>query len=224
MFSNGNDPNGTTHFYNLHITNTSLFKGAATFDSTVTTGTNTVNGYLTVNNTVSILADSVSDTGTALQISKGGIDLTRGAINNNYCCQMMKLSGQAISSGVYTKITGLNVTGTIAFDNRLTGMADVANSQILIQKTGKYFIRAQCYGELAANSGHTLILGINNVFYDTTFAQDPQALASWCSQITHIRNLTAGDTVQIYAAVNSGGNLGGSAPYQGFYLYVGLID
>lgn len=191
---------------------------------TTQTGNDTINGYLTVNNTVSILADGVSDNGTGLQISRGGIDLTRGAINNNYCCQMVKFSAQLLASGAYRKITGLVTNVTPGFDNRLTGMGDTANSQILIQKTGKYILRGQCYGQTAATGGYTLVFGINGSVDDSCFDQDPTTLVDWCAQIMLIRELPANSTVQLFAAVVSSANLGGVGTFQGFYLSACLID
>lgn len=180
--------------------------------------------YLSTNNTVYIGASGVSDTGTGLQVAHGGIDLSYGSINNNYCCQLTKFATQLINSGVYTKITGLASSNTYGFNNQLGTMADNPNSQIVIQKTGLYHIRAQCYNELAVTSGVTLVFGVNGSYDDFVFGQSQQILPSDCTVIETYRRFTAGNTIQMFVGVPSSGNLGGVAAYQGFYLYAGLID
>jgi hypothetical protein len=187
-------------------------------------GANITCDYLTANNTVSILASGLANTGNALTVSRGGINLAYGAINNNYCCQITKFASQIITSGAYRKITGMASSNTYGFNNTLANMADNTNSQITIQRTGVYYIRIQCYNQVAATSGCTMVIGIDGSYSDTVFVQDPQSTSDWCLTGDFIRYLTAGQTVQMYAGVASTGQLGGSSSYQGFYLYVGLIN
>lgn len=187
-------------------------------------GSSTIVGYLTLSDTLYVEARNVVSTGNGFQLAHGGILMDQGSINNNYCCQMVKFSAQLLASGAYRKITGLVTNVIPGFDNRLTGMGDTANSQILIQKTGKYILRGQCYGQTAATGGYTLVFGINGSVDDSCYAQDPTTLADWCAQIMLIRELPANSTVQLFAGVVSSANLGGVGTFQGFYLSACLID
>jgi len=225
--------NGTINFLTSDVVSTGIVNTIAienaSGDIRVQSGLNASGSsitcdYLSTNNTVAILADGVIDGGTGLQVLHGGIDMSRGAINNNYCCQMTKFASQTIASGAYRKITGLLSSNTYGFNNRLANMADNTNSQITIQRTGKYFIRIQCYNVIAATGGCTMVLGVDGTYSDAVFIQDPQTTTDWCLVGDFVRSFTAGQTVQMYIGVASSGNVGGAANYQGFYLYVGLID
>jgi len=188
------------------------------------TGNNTINGYLTVGNTVSILATGVSDTGTALQISKGGIDLVRGAINNNYCCQMTNNSEIPVTNA-FTKITGLSNGNGYGFDNALSNMCDVTNSEIQIQYAGIYLIHARLN---APNDGKTIAaLTLDENYGQPITFKYHNANSFNTDQVIEmnvLKYLTVGQTIQLYAANDNFANIGGASEVLTTYLSAVLLN
>jgi hypothetical protein len=183
-------------------------------------GANITCDYLTTNNTVHIGASGLSASGVGLTVENGGIELVYGSINNNYCCQITKFAAQAITSGSFVKITGLQSSNTYGFNNTLGTMADNSTSEIVIRKTGKYFVSMILYGDIGTTI-FEMQPGLNGSVLQINADTRNQG---YQSKFFCFLDLTVNDRLSMYCAVATNGNVSGAASYQGAYINATLIN
>lgn len=158
-------------------------------------------------------------------VVNGDITLVDGAINNNFCCQLVSSDFQIITpSYTYVKLNKFIPTPTWGFENGLSGVTNkdmyVGSNQITIVKAGKYLIKFKGYlGASAITS--TMILGRNGSPFDTAFQLVNEGYSGY---IHFVMDCAVGDTISAYCAVAVVGLCGGSSTFQINTLFVGLIN
>lgn len=154
----------------------------------------------------------------------GDVTLVDGAINNNYCCQLVSADFQIITpSYTYVKLNQFVPSATWGFENGLSGYSNqdmyVGSNQITIVKAGKYLIKLKAYiGASSVTS--TIILGRNGSTFETAFQL---ANEGYSGQLHFVMDCAVGDTISAYAAVAVVGLVGGSSGYQINTLFAGLL-
>lgn len=205
-------PTITTPTINGGITSTDTYTGfpALKVDSSV---------FLVVQNT----SNAINNNSGAI-VTPGGIGCAKdiyvgGAVNNNYICQLTKFATQAISPGIYTKVTSLSSSNTHGFNNLLANM-DNATSDIKIIRAGKYRLVGRAYFEVGVGTG-SVIFGKNGAYWDDIFQSVSEGFQGTIETVT---TLAANDLISLYVAVGSPGFVGGVANYKGIYLRAELIN
>ena len=174
-------------------------------------GSSTTVGYHTISDTLYVEARNVVSTGNGFQLAHGGILMDQGAINNNYCCGLVKTSAMAVTSA-YTKITGFSTSG-IGFDNLLSNMADTVNSKIIIRRTGKYLIQARLFAPVTGITTAALFLNGAAVPFCFQYHNGPAIARDQMLNVITVRNFTENDFIEFYAA-NSVNSSVGAGTYE----------
>lgn len=170
--------------------------------------------------------NATSTTSNSAIKTAGGISVAKdiwaanfyGRYQNPYTCQLTYHGNFYITpASTYVKITTLASSNANGFNN-LNGNMDYGSGSIYIPVTGKYRISGKCY----INSGgpSTVVFGKNGSPYDQAF--DLQT-TGYQSKLEWIDELTAGTTIQLYAALSVAGHVGNTASYQGIYLAAELM-
>ena len=158
-------------------------------------------------------------------VVNGDITLVDGAINNNFCCQLVSSNFQIITpSYTYVKLNQFVPTATWGFENGLSGVTNkdmyVGSNQITIVKAGKYLVQLKGYAEFGSTSC-TMILGRNGATFDTAFDVNPEGYPFY---LHFILTCSVGDTISAYAAVTDApSNVGGASGSRIITLYAGLL-
>ena len=155
----------------------------------------------------------------------GNVNLVDGAINNNFCCQLVSSAAQSIATGsIYTKLNTLVPSATWGFENGLSGVTNkdmyVGSNQITLVKAGKYLVQLKGYAEIGSTSC-TMILGRNGATFDTAFDVNPEGYPFY---LHFILTCSVGDTISAYAAVvDAPSDVGGASGSRIITLYAGLL-